>query len=84
MYGDQPMPKTNTPRKPVRSFRLSQEGIHQLQTMAQAMGRSESDVIEIALDRMYREEIRFNNRFIHDKDKSEENYRNERDNEGAS
>lgn len=27
--------------------------------LAQSMGRSESNVIEIAVDRMYREEIRF-------------------------
>jgi len=54
------MPKTNSASKPVRSFRLSQEGVSQLRSMASVMGRSESDVIEVALDRMYREEIRFN------------------------
>jgi hypothetical protein len=54
------MPKTNSASKPVRSFRLSLEGVHQLQSMAVSMGRSESDVIEVALDRMYREEIRYN------------------------
>jgi hypothetical protein len=54
------MPKTNSPGKPVKSFRLSVEGIDQLREMAYTMGRSESDVLEIALDRMYREELRFN------------------------
>jgi len=46
-------------RKPVRSYRLSAEGVRQLKDLAQSMERSESNVIEIALDRMYREEIRF-------------------------
>ena len=54
------MPRTNTPAKPVRSFRLSLEGVRQLKDMAATMERSESDVLEVALDRMYREEIRFN------------------------
>jgi hypothetical protein len=54
------MPKTNSARKPVRSFRLSLEGVSQLRGMASVMGRSESDVLEVALDRMYREEIRYN------------------------
>ena len=54
------MPRTNSPGKPVKSFRLSVEGIDQLREMAYTMGRSESDVLEIALDRMYREEVRFN------------------------
>lgn len=53
------MPRTNSASKPVRSFRLSSEGIRQLRIMASVMGRSESDVVEVALDRMYREEIRF-------------------------
>jgi hypothetical protein len=53
------MAKTNSTSKSVRSFRLSREGIHQLKALAQDMGRSEGNVIEIALDRMYREEIRF-------------------------
>jgi hypothetical protein len=68
------MPKTNSPKKTVRSFRLSQEGIYQLQTMAQSMGRSEGDVIEIALDRMYREEIRFSRHGIRDGEKPENGY----------
>ena len=37
------MPKTNSAKKPVRSFRLSHEGIQQLTSMATLMGRSESD-----------------------------------------
>ena len=54
------MPKTNSPGKAVKSFRLSVAGIGQLKEMALYMGRSESDILEVALDRMYREEIRFN------------------------
>jgi hypothetical protein len=54
------MPKTNSASKNVHSFRLSLEGVSQLRAMASSMGRSESDVIEVALDRMYREEIRYN------------------------
>ncbi len=53
------MPKTHNPRKPVHSFRLSAEGTGQLKELAHNMGRSESNVIEIALDRMYREELRY-------------------------
>lgn len=54
------MPKTNSTPKNVRSFRLSREAVRQLMSMSHWMGRSESDVLEVALDRMYREEIRFN------------------------
>jgi hypothetical protein len=53
------MAKANSTSKSVRSFRLSREGIRQLKELAQDMGRSEGNVIEIAVDRMYREEIRF-------------------------
>ena len=53
------MPKTNSAKKPVRSFRLSLEGNRQLKELAGEMGRSEGEVIEIAIDRMYREELRF-------------------------
>ncbi len=67
------MPKTNSPGKPVKSFRLSIEGIDQLKTMAYSMGRSESDVLEIALDRMYREELRFN-RAIREKISPQDRY----------
>jgi predicted transcriptional regulator len=67
------MPKTNSTNKPVRSFRLSHEGTRQLRSMATTMGRSESDVIEVALDRMYREEIRFN-RLLREGDRVEDQY----------
>lgn len=53
------MTRTQRSRKPVTSYRLSSEGIRQLKELAQTMERSESNVIEIALDRMYREEIRY-------------------------
>ena len=56
------MPRTHAANKPVRSFRLSYEGVRQLKDLAHTMGRSESDVIEVALDRMYREELRYNRR----------------------
>ena len=53
------MANTHYLYKPVYSFRLRHEGIRHLKELAQDMGRSEGNVIEIALDRMYREEIRF-------------------------
>ena len=34
--------------------------------LTQSMGRSESNVIETALDRMYREEIRFGRLSVHE------------------
>ena len=68
------MPKTHSANKPVRSFRLSSEGVHQLKDLARAMGRSESDVIEVALDRMYREEMRYNRR-VRDGEDPESGYR---------
>lgn len=67
------MPKTNSGAKPVRSFRLSSEGVNQLKSMATIMGRSESDVLEVALDRMYREEIRYN-RVLRDGDPIKDQY----------
>jgi predicted transcriptional regulator len=75
------MPKTNSASKPVRSFRLSQEGVSQLRSMASEMGRSESDVIEVALDRMYREEIRFN-QFLREGARPEDQYQIDKGNEG--
>ncbi len=45
--------------KPVHSLRLSAEGVRQLKNLSLQMHRSEANVVEIALDRMYREEIRF-------------------------
>ena len=74
------MPKTNSANKPVRSFRLSHEGVRQLRSMATTMGRSESDVIEVALDRMYREEIRFN-RMLREGDQAEDQYQVDPENE---
>ncbi|MBI9050039.1 MAG: hypothetical protein JEZ00_11505 [Anaerolineaceae bacterium] len=68
------MPKINTVGKPVRSFRLSQECSGQLQLMAHTMGRSESTIIEVALDRMFREELRFN-RSIKERAGLEDQYR---------
>ena len=68
------MPKTNFANKPVHSFRLSLEGVRQLKELAGDMGRSESDVLEVALDRMYREEIRFG-RLVREHDHSENAYR---------
>ena len=77
------MPKTNSASKPVRSFRLSQEGVNQLRSMASVMGRSESDVIEVALDRMYREEIRFN-RVLRERAWPEDQYQIDQGNEGEN
>ncbi len=74
------MPKTNTTGKPVHSFRISLEGISQLQRMAQVMGRSQAVVVEIALDRMYREEIRYH-RVLLDGNPSENQYRVDQDGE---
>ena len=53
------MPKKNSLTKQVRSFRLSYECVRQLKDLAGTMGRSEGDVVEVSIDRMYREEIRF-------------------------
>ena len=74
------MPKTNSSNKPVHSFRLSRETIYQLKVMTGEMGRSESDVVEIALDRMYREEVRFS-RLLHDRGKPQDSYHIEDNNE---
>jgi hypothetical protein len=57
--------KIQRSRKPVSSFRISAEGTRQLKVLAQSMGRSESNVIEIAIDRMYREENRFGCLSVH-------------------
>ena len=74
------MPKTNFANKPVRSFRLSLEGVRQLKELAGEMGRSESDVIEVALDRMYREEIRFG-RLVRERGNPDDAYRVDKENE---
>jgi len=79
------MPKTNSTNKAVSSYRLSLEGKRQLKTLAITMGRSESDILEVALDRMYREEIRFN-RMVREGIQKEDQYNvgleNEKKNEG--
>jgi hypothetical protein len=72
------MPKKNSSTKPVHSFRLSLECIRQLKELSGAMGRSEGDVVEIGVDRMYREEIRFGNLMIGEGQKPEENYKVEK------
>jgi hypothetical protein len=42
------------------------------------MGRSEGDVVEVSIDRMYREELRFGNLMIGEGQKPEENYKVEK------
>lgn len=73
------MPRKNAMTKPVRSFRISVEGVRQLRELSEGMGRSESEVIEVAVDRMYREEIRFGNLSTAEKSKPEDNYRVDRE-----
>jgi hypothetical protein len=72
------MPKKNSPTKPVRSFRLSYECVRQLKDLAGTMGRSEGDVVEVSIDRMYREELRFGNLMIGEGQKPEDNYKVEK------
>ncbi|MHC1733446.1 MAG: hypothetical protein AB9888_15620 [Bacteroidales bacterium] len=72
------MPRKNSPTKPVHSFRLSLESLRQLKDLSESMGRSEGDVVEFAIDRMYREEIRFGNLMIGEGQKPEDNYRVEK------
>jgi len=72
------MPKKNSPTKPVRSFRLSLECIRQLKELSGGMGRSEGDVVEVAVDRIYREEIRFGNLMIAEAQMPEDNYKVEK------
>lgn len=72
------MPKKNSTAKPVRSFRLSLECVHQLKDLAINMGRSEGDVVEVSIDRMYREELRFGNLMISEGQKPEDNYKIEK------
>lgn len=64
----------NSSTKAVRSFRLSIECVRQLKDLSGNMGRSEGDVVEVSIDRMYREEIRFRNLMISEGRKSEDNY----------
>ncbi len=56
--------------KSVHSLRLSTEGLRQLKDLSLQMQRSEANVVEIALDRMYREEIRFGSLTIHESEYS--------------
>ena len=39
------------------------------------MGRSEGDVVEVSIDRMYREEVRFGNLMIGEGQKPEDTYK---------
>lgn len=75
------MPRKNSSVKPVRSFRISLEGVRQLRELSSAMGRSESDVVEIAVDRMYREEIRFGNLVIAERTNPENEYKVKKENQ---
>ena len=68
------MPIKNSPTKAVRSFRLSNECVRQLKDLSSNMGRSEGDVVEVSIDRMYREELRFGNLMIGEGQKPEDNY----------
>lgn len=52
--------------KPVHSLRLSLESRRQLKDLSHKMERSEALVVEVALDRMYREELRFTSLEIHE------------------
>lgn len=68
------MPKKNSSIKAVRSFRLSLECVRQLKDLSSNMGRSEGDVVEVSIDRMYREELRFGHLTIGEGQKPEDNY----------
>ena len=68
------MPRKNSSTKSVRSFRLGLECVRQLKDLSSNMGRSEGDVVEVSIDRMYREEIRFGNLMISDCQKPEDNH----------
>ncbi len=68
------MPRKNSSTKSVRSFRLSLECVRQLKDLSSNMGRSEGDVVEVSIDHMYREELRFGNLMIGEGQKPEDNY----------
>jgi predicted DNA-binding protein len=68
------MPKKNSPSKPVYSFRISLECVRQLKDLSGAMGRSGGDVVEVSIDRMYREEMRFKNLMINEGQNPEDHY----------
>ena len=69
------MPIKNSSTKAVRSFRLSIECVRQLKDLSSNMGRSEGDVVEVSIDRMYREELRYGNLTIGEGQKPEDNYK---------
>ena len=69
------MPIKNSSTKAVRSFRLSIECVRQLKDLSSNMGRSEGDVVEVSIDRMYREEIRFGNLMVSEVQNPEDNYK---------
>jgi hypothetical protein len=69
------MPRKNSSTKAVRSFRLSLECIRQLKDLSGSMGRSEGDVVEVSIDRIYREEVRFGNLTIGEGQKPDDNYK---------
>ena len=69
------MPIKNSSTKAVRSFRLSIECVRQLKDLSSNMGRSEGDVVEVSIDRMYREELRFGNLMIGEGGKPEDSYK---------
>ena len=68
------MPRKNSSTKSVRSFRLSLECVRQLKELSGNMGRSEGDVVEVCIDRMYRAEVRFGNLMISVGQKPDDNY----------
>jgi hypothetical protein len=68
------MPIKNSSTKAVRSFRLSVECVRQLKDLSCNMGRSEGEVVEVSIARMYREEIRFGKLMISEGQKPEDNY----------
>jgi predicted DNA-binding protein len=72
------MPRKNASVKPVHSFRLSYESLRQIKELSTSMGRSEGDVVEIAIDRVYREEIRLGNLAVGEGPKPEDNYKAEK------
>ena len=75
------MPRKNSQTKPVHSFRLSYESLRQIKDLSTGMGRSEGDVVEVAIDRMYREEIRFGNLSIGEGQSPEDQYKVEKEEE---
>ena len=75
------MPRKNSQTKPVHSFRLSYESLRQIKDLSTGMGRSEGDVVEVAIDRMYREEIRFGNLSIGEGQSPVDDYKVEKNEE---